>query len=199
MTGKADELQALLAPTVASLGLELLGVEFVPSGASALLRLFIDAPGRHVGIEDCEAVSREVSALLDVEDPIATEYTLEVSSPGIDRPLFTIAQFARWIGDEAKVALRLPQQGRRRITGRIVSADGDTVVLADAQGEIAVKFDNIDKARLHPDLVALGLAPQPKPGGKPSRARRAANAGDESTTNANGAASSAPTDPLDEA
>jgi ribosome maturation factor RimP len=195
MSGKAEELQALLAPTVASLGLELLGVEFVPSGASALLRLFIDAPDRHVGIEDCEAASREVSALLDVEDPISTEYTLEVSSPGIDRPLFTIAQFARWVGDEAKVALRLPQQGRRRITGRIVSAEGDTLVLADAQGEVTVKFDNIDKARLNPDFVALGLAPQPKPGGR--RPRRKANGGD--ATNASDAASPAPTDPLDEA
>jgi len=198
MSGKAEELQAMLAPTVASLGLELLGVEFVPSGASALLRLFIDAPDRHVGIEDCEAASREVSALLDVEDPIASEYTLEVSSPGIERPLFTIAQFARWVGDEAKVALRLPQQGRRRITGRIVSAEGDTLVLADAQGEITIKFDNIDKARLNPDLVALGLAPQPKPGGRAPRKRPAAGATGNGK-NANGAASSAPTDPLDEA
>ena len=201
MTGKSEELQALLAPTVASLGLELLGVEFVPSGASALVRLYIDADGRHVGIEDCEATSREVSALLDVEDPIPTEYTLEVSSPGIDRPLFTVAQFARFVGDEAKVALRLPLQGRRRFTGRIVSAEGDTIVLADAQGELRVKHDNIDKARLNPDFVALGLAPQPKPGGKPGRARRAANAGaaGDGATNEHGTASSAPTDPSDEA
>jgi ribosome maturation factor RimP len=206
MAGKADELQALLAPTVASLGLELLGVEFVPSGASALLRLYIDAEGRHVGIEDCEAASREVSALLDVEDPIASEYTLEVSSPGIDRPLFTIAQFARFVGEEAKVQLRLPQQGRRRVTGRIVSADGDTVVLADAQGELAVKQDNIDKARLVPDFVALGLAAHPKPGGKPGRARRPANAGNGAGTNTTGAGAGAPADasdptadPLDEA
>jgi len=123
-----------------------------------------------------------------------------VSSPGIDRPLFTIAQFARWIGDEAKVALRLPQQGRRRITGRIVSAQGDTLVLADAQGEVTIKFDNIDKARLNPDFVALGLAPQPKPGGRAPRKRPTAGAtGNGASTNANGTASSAPTDPLDEA
>jgi ribosome maturation factor RimP len=201
MTGRSEDLQALLAPTVASLGLELLGVEFVPSGASALLRLYIDADGRHVGIEDCEAASREVSALLDVEDPIATEYTLEVSSPGIDRPLFTVAQFARFVGDEAKVTLRLPQQGRRRFTGRIVSAEGDTVVLADAQGEITVKQDNIDKARLNPDFVALGLAPQPRPGGKPGRARRAADAGarNGAAGNEHGTGSTAPTDPPDEA
>ena len=126
MQGKAEQIQALLAPTVASLGLELLGVEFVPSGHSALLRLYIDAPGRHVGIEDCEAASREVSALLDVEDPIESEYTLEVSSPGIDRPLFTVEQFARYIGEQAKLTLRLPQDGRRRFSGRIVSCAART-------------------------------------------------------------------------
>ena len=119
MTGKATELGELLAPTVAALGLELLGVEFAPTGNSALLRLYIDAPERNVAIEDCEAVSREVSAVLDVEDPIASQYTLEVSSPGIDRPLFTPAQFARFTGEQA---------------------------------------------RLVPDLVALGIAPQPRPG-----------------------------------
>ena len=173
MQGKAEQIQALLAPTVASLGLELLGVEFVPSGHSALLRLYIDAADRHVGIEDCEAASREVSALLDVEDPIESEYTLEVSSPGIDRPLFTVAQFARFLGEQAKVALRLPQDGRRRFTGRIVAAaDGRVQFDVDGVGELSVAMDNIEKARLQPDLVALGLAPQPKPGGPRGRRKK---------------------------
>ncbi|MFY8207141.1 MAG: ribosome maturation factor RimP, partial [Arenimonas sp.] len=100
MTGKALELKELLEPTVRGLGLELLGVEFSPAAGNALLRLYIDAPERLVSIEDCEAVSREVSANLDVNDPIASQYTLEVSSPGIDRPLFTLAQFARQIGEQ---------------------------------------------------------------------------------------------------
>ena len=182
MAGKADEIQALLAPTVASLGLELLGVEYVPSGASALLRLYIDIQGRQVGVEDCESASREVSALLDVEDPIASEYTLEVSSPGIDRPLFSVAQFARWAGEQAKVQLRLPKDGRRRFTGRIVSAAGDTIVMKDDTGEFTIAHDNIDKARLVPDLVALGLAAAPKPGGPRGKKSRpdaaAAAAGD---------------------
>ncbi|HEX5693953.1 MAG TPA: ribosome maturation factor RimP, partial [Arenimonas sp.] len=119
MTGKATEISELLAPTVAALGLELLGVEFAPTGNSAMLRLYIDAPGRHVAIEDCEAVSREVSAVLDIEDPIASEYTLEVSSPGIDRPLFTAEQFGRFIGEQAKLTLRMAQDGRRRFIARI--------------------------------------------------------------------------------
>ena len=172
MTGKAEEIQEMLAPTVASLGLELLGVEFVPSSSSALLRLYIDVDGRHVGIEDCEAVSREISALLDLNDPISSEYTLEVSSPGIDRPLFTVAQFARFVGEQAKLNLRLPQDGRRRLHGRIVSAEGDSIVIAEEKGEYTVARENIEKARLVPDLVALGLAAEPKPGGQRGKRRK---------------------------
>lgn len=172
MTGKADEIAAMLAPTVSALGLELLGVEFAPTGNSALLRLYIDAPERGVGIEDCEAVSREVSAQLDVEDPIASMYTLEVSSPGIDRPLFTPAQFARFTGEQAKLTLRVPVDGRRRFQARILGVEGDDVLLAHEAGDMRVAHANIEKAKLVPDLVALGLAPQPKPGA-PGGARRA--------------------------
>lgn len=165
MSGKAEEIRDMLAPTVEALGLELLGVEYAPSTGSAMLRLYIDKPEVGVGIEDCEAVSREVSALLDVNDPIATEYTLEVSSPGIDRPLFGAAQFARHLGDEAKLTLRVPQEGRRRLQGRIARVEGDRVVIAEEKQEYEVAEANIEKARLVPDFVALGLAPQPKPTG----------------------------------
>lgn len=168
MTGKATEICDLLAPTVAELGLELLGVEFQPTGNNALLRLYIDvAEGteRHVAIEDCEAVSREVSAVLDVEDPIASQYTLEVSSPGIDRPLFTPAQFARFAGEQVKLNLRLPVDGRRRFQARIEGVQGSEVALDFEGRPMRVAHENIEKARLVPDLVALGLAPQPKPSG----------------------------------
>lgn len=171
MTDKAQDIVALLAPTVGSLGLELLGAEYLPSPGGALLRLYIDVPEgeeRLVGIEDCEAVSREVSAQLDVEDPISGHYTLEVSSPGVDRPLFTPAQFQRFAGEQAKVALKLPQDGRRRFQGRIVRADGDTIVLDVDGTEIPFAADNLDKARLVPDWVALGLAPAPRPGKPPA-------------------------------
>lgn len=176
MSGKAEEIAELLSPTVAALGLELLGIEFAPSGGSALLRLYIDAPGRHVGIEDCEAVSREVSALLDVEDPISTEYTLEVSSPGIDRPLFTLAQFERFVGEQVKLHLRLPQDSRRRLQGRILRIEGQSVVIGEGtDGRETVEFkvarDNIEKARLVPDLAALGLVAS-KPGGERGKRRK---------------------------
>ena len=175
MTGKATEISNLLAPTVEGLGLELLGVEFAPTGNSALLRLYIDVTDtdRHVAIEDCEAVSREVAAVLDVEDPITSQYTLEVSSPGIDRPLFTPAQFARFVGEQAKLTLRLAQDGRRRFIARITGVEGDVVLLAHEAGDMRVPHDNIEKARLVPDLVALGLAAQPKPTG-PGGSRRKA-------------------------
>jgi len=171
MTDKAQDIVALLAPTVGSLGLELLGAEYLPSPGGALLRLYIDVPAgdeRQVGIEDCEAVSREVSAQLDVEDPISGHYTLEVSSPGLDRPLFTPAQFQRYTGEQAKVGLRLPQDGRRRLQGRILRVEGDTIVIDVDGTEFPVAAGNIDKARLVPDWVALGLAPAPKPGKPPA-------------------------------
>lgn len=165
---KASDIAALLAPTVQSLGLELLGVEYLPAPGGATLRLYIDVPvaeaaERSVGIEHCEAVSREVSAQLDVEDPISGHYTLEVSSPGVDRPLFDAAQFARFQGEQAKVALKLPQDGRRRLTGRIASVQGDTITFDVDGAPVAVDAGNIEKARLVPDWAALGMGRE-KPG-----------------------------------
>jgi len=172
VTDKAGQITTLLAPTVAALGLELWGAEYLPASGNALLRLYIDvdadsaAEGRVVGIEDCEAVSREVSALLDVEDPISGHYTLEVSSPGLDRPLFTAPQFARFGGEAVKLTLRVPQDGRRRVQGRIASVEGETVSLDVDGAVIVVEMDNIDKARLVPDWEALGLVPGKKKSGK---------------------------------
>jgi ribosome maturation factor RimP len=174
VTDKADDIAALLSPTVASMGLELLGIEYLPAPGGATVRLYIDVPqaeadARMVGIEDCEAVSREVSAQLDVEDPITGNYTLEVSSPGIDRPLFGAAQFARFVGESAKVTLKLPQDGRRRLQGAILRVEGDTVVFDVDGAEFAVAAVNIEKARLVPDWVALGLAPAQDKSGRDAR------------------------------
>ena len=185
MSDKAADIAALLAPTVQALGLELLGAEYLAMPGAAVLRLYIDKPGagplhgmledgqhsaQHVGIEDCEAVSREVSAVLDVEDPISGHYTLEVSSPGVDRLLFSAAQCARFTGEQAKVVLKLPQDGRRRFHARIAAVEGEQVVFEiEAKPEalrLPVAFDNIEKIRLVPDWAALGLAPV-KPGKGP--------------------------------
>lgn len=178
MSDKAVEIAALLAPTIESLGVELLGVEYLSSPGNATLRLYIDVPAdseavvdpeavpRSVTIEECEAVSREVSAQLDVEDPISSNYTLEVSSPGLDRPIFSAAQFARFTGETVKVTLRLPQDGRRRLQGVIAGVSGDMITLQVDGADFVLKFANVEKARLVPDWAALGLAPV-KPGSKP--------------------------------
>ena len=179
MTDKSDEIAALLSPTVESLGLELLGIEYLPAPGGATVRLYIDVPQseggsadagqRSVGIEDCEAVSREVSAQLDVADPISGNYTLEVSSPGLERPLFGAAQFARFVGETAKATLKLPQDGRRRLQGAILRVEGATVVFEVDGAELAVDAANIDKAKLVPDWVALGLAPAMDKSGRDAR------------------------------
>lgn len=183
MADKATDISNLLSPTVQALGLELLGIEYLPIQGGSLLRLYIDIPAdavgdagapRMVGIEDCESVSREVSARLDVEDPISGNYTLEVSSPGVDRPLFTPAQFTRFTGEQVKIALKLPQDGRRKLQGRIAAVEGDRVDLdVDAKPEpqrVSVAFENIEKARLIPDWAALGFGPsKQEPPAKPGR------------------------------
>ncbi|MBO9718005.1 MAG: ribosome maturation factor RimP [Pseudoxanthomonas sp.] len=188
MSEKHSEIAELLGPTVESLGLELLGIEYLPAPGGATLRLYIDVPAatggeaeRTVTIEDCEAVSREVSAQLDVADPISGNYTLEVSSPGLDRPLFTPAHFARFLGEQAKVGLKLPQDGRRRLQGTILRVEGGTVVFGLDGAEFAVAADNIDKARLVPDWAALGMAPtknspsKGKPGKGDSTGKQSSN------------------------
>ena len=164
MTDKADEIATLLSPTVSAMGLELLGIEYLPAPGGATVRLYIDVPQgeaseRSVGIEECEAVSREVSAQLDVEDPISGNYTLEVSSPGMDRPLFGAGHFARFVGESAKVVLKLPQDGRRRLQGAILRVEGTSIVFDLDGSEFLVDAANVEKARLVPDWAALGLAP----------------------------------------
>lgn len=162
---KDDELIQLINPIVADLGLECLGIEYAPSRGNSLLRVYIDVADRPVTIEDCEAVSRELSAQLDVNDPIAGRYTLEVSSPGIDRPLFTPAQFTRFIGETAKIALNLPMDGRKRLLGPIVAVEDDRITIEQDGTPVVVPHDNIQKAKLVPDYAALGLAPEkPRPG-----------------------------------
>lgn len=161
------DVQALaqrVAPALEELGLECLGIEWIPGSGGGLLRLYIERGDAPVTVEDCEAASREVSALMDVEDPIPGHYVLEVSSPGIDRPLFSAEQFARFVGDEAKVTLKLPREGRRRLRGRIVEVAGECITLEVDGTRMDVRPNEIESARLVPDWQALGYAPKPKPG-----------------------------------
>ena len=146
-----DRLLALLEPLVEQLGYELVDIEWASAPRSGLLRVYQDLPaGRegHIGIEDCETVSREVSALLDVEDPLPGAYTLEVSSPGFDRVLRKPAHFRRFVGERVWLELQLPRDGRRRFTGTLVRAT-DTGVELEVDGQpVEVAFTEIGKARL---------------------------------------------------
>jgi len=142
-----DRLIGLLEPLLARLGYELVELEYTSGRAHAQLRLFIDKEGG-VGLEDCERVSREVSSLLDVEDPIPSAYTLEVSSPGFDRVLRTQAHFGRFVGSRVFVELKEPREGRRRYTGTLLTVDTEGIALEVDREQVAVRFAEIGKARL---------------------------------------------------
>ena len=142
-----ERLIALIEPLVGRLGYELVELEQTSGRGSAVVRLFIDGP-EGVGLTDCERVSREVSALLDVEDPIPTAYTLEVSSPGSDRVLRTRAHFARFVGSRVHVELCAPRDGRRRYTGKLLSAEEAGIALEVDGQRVPVSFAEIGKARL---------------------------------------------------
>ncbi len=150
-----DRLEELLRPVVEDLGYEYVGIEYASNPKNRVVRLYIDQPETGIGLEDCETVSREVSALMDVEEPISGQYTLEVSSPGVERPLFTAEQFGRYLGEEASVQLQLPMDGRRKFRGTIVGVTEETVqLLVDGQ-EVELAVSVMAKARLKPDLDAL--------------------------------------------
>jgi ribosome maturation factor RimP len=147
-----QELQAMLEPAINVLGCELVGIEYLPQGKRSLLRIYIDKPSG-VTIDDCSDVSHQVSAILDVEDPIREQYTLEVSSPGLDRPLFSQAHFERFNGSLARLKLRLPHEGRRNFTGRLLGLTDDGAVRMEVDGEThTFTLDEIDKARLVPEI-----------------------------------------------
>ncbi|WP_040296673.1 ribosome maturation factor RimP [Alcanivorax hongdengensis] len=148
MSKRTEQLTELLAPVVEDLGFELWGLEYL-QGRGAVLRLFIDHDDG-ITVDNCAAVSHEVSGVLDVEDPIPGEYNLEVSSPGMDRPLFHLAQFARYIGEDVQLKLLAPVAGKRKMTAAIVAVDGDTLVVTLDGETLRVPYSQVDRARLQP-------------------------------------------------
>jgi ribosome maturation factor RimP len=144
----AEQIAELIAPTVEALGLELWGIELQQQGKYSLLRIYIENREDGVGIEDCEKVSRQVSALLDVEDPISGEYTLEVSSPGMDRPLFTAEQFGLYVGETVNIRLRTAMQGRRKFKGVIERVNEGVVDLLVDGESVAIQLTDLDKANI---------------------------------------------------
>ena len=142
-----ERLIALIEPVLARSGYELLELEYAAGRSQAVVRLFIDTP-TGVTVDDCERVSREVAALLDVDDPIPTAYSLEVSSPGFDRLLRTPAHFERFVGSRVFVELKAPRAGRRRYTGMLRAVDATGIELEVDKQKVEVAFEEIGKARL---------------------------------------------------
>jgi ribosome maturation factor RimP len=142
-----SEIEQLIQPTVQSLGYELWGCEYLAQGKHSLLRIYIDKPDG-IDVKDCEIVSHQVSAILDVDDPIPGNYSLEVSSPGIPRPLFHANQYERYIGLNAYIKLSRPVAGKRKYIGTIVSVNEQTLILNIEQVQQEFLFSNIVKANL---------------------------------------------------
>ena len=142
-----ERLIALIEPVLVRLGYELVELEYAAGRSQAVVRIFIDKP-EGIAVEDCERVSREVAALLDVDDPIPTAYTLEVSSPGFDRVLRIAAHFERFVGSRVFVELKVPRAGRRRYTGTLQAVNPTGIELEVDKQKVEVPFDEIGKARL---------------------------------------------------
>jgi ribosome maturation factor RimP len=142
-----ERLIALIEPVLARLGYELVELEYAAGRSQAVVRLFIDTPAG-ITVDDCERVSRDVAALLDVDDPIPTAYTLEVSSPGFDRVLRTPAHFERFVGERVFVELKAPRAGRKRYTGVLQVASATGIELEVDKQKVEVRFEEIGKARL---------------------------------------------------
>lgn len=148
MATREQQLVDLLEPTIEAMGYELVHLEVVRA-KTVIVRIFIDKPDG-VNLTDCEAVSQQVSGVMDVEDPITSEYNLEVSSPGWDRPLVKPEHFERFLGERAAIQLGMAMQGRRKFTGEITQVDGRQIVITVDGEAVSIDFDQIEKARLAP-------------------------------------------------
>ena len=151
MNRKEAELEALLSPVVALEDCEIWGVEYFSRGKHSKLALYIDRE-EGISVEDCERVSRRVSDVLDVEEALSGAYTLEVSSPGMDRILFKPEQFERCTGEKVEVRLNYPVEGSKRIVGVLVGLeDGEAVVRVD-EDEYLLPLENVQRARVVPQF-----------------------------------------------
>jgi ribosome maturation factor RimP len=150
MAARAEVLQEIIEPVVKALGFHLWGIEYIGQGRHTLLRIYIDKEGG-INIEDCAEASRHISSILDVEDPISSEYTLEVSSPGLDRILFTLEQFQAHIGHVIKVRLTEGFTGRRNFSGKLENIVNSEIVLIVGEEEFTIPYELVEKANVVSD------------------------------------------------
>ena len=152
MARVTDGLTEMLESAVTALGYELVGVEYLSQGRHSVLRIYIDSENG-ITLDDCERVSHQVSGVLEVEDPIRGQYNLEVSSPGLDRPLFNLSHFDRFKGHKVQIKLRRPLDGRRKFNGVIETVENEQVVIRENESEAtALTMDDIEKANLVPEI-----------------------------------------------
>ena len=168
LSNKTQALQDLIAPAVQACGVDLWGIEFLPQGKRSLLRIYIDkeidqnaAPvlnedgeeeqGRGIGVQDCVRVTQQVGAMLDVHDPISGEYSLEVSSPGWDRPFFQLEQMSAYVGHQVALRLISAVDNRRKFQAKLVAVDLENEMIqveVEKQQVLDIDSHNIDKANL---------------------------------------------------
>ena len=146
-----ERIRSLLEPVLEAMGYELVHVQLVGSGRNTTLRVYIDTPDG-ITLADCETVSRQVSGVLDVEDPVPGGYQLEVSSPGLDRPLVKAAHFQQFLGHRIRVRLRESVVGRRNYTGDLLSYETGSITVAVDGERHELALDDIDSARVVPDI-----------------------------------------------
>lgn len=151
MSAKLKQLHGLIEPGVVALGFQLWGIEYITQGRTSTLRVYIDAE-KGIDVDDCAKVSHQVSGVLDVEDPITGHYTLEVSSPGMDRPLFTLEQFSDYAGSQVQVRLRVAFDGRRKFKGLLNGVEGDDVLVVVDNEEYLLPIEYIDRANVIPQF-----------------------------------------------
>lgn len=147
MSEVSAKIVAMLEPTASALGFELIRVTY-GGGRKPTLQIMAERPDGTMTVDDCAILSREVSALLDVEDPLSGEYLLEVSSPGIDRPLTRRKDFERWMGFDAKVEMNTQIDGRRRFRGKLLALDADDLTVETDEGTIVLDLSDVSKAKL---------------------------------------------------
>jgi len=144
---KVDKLNEMLKPSVEALGFEFIGVEYIGQGKHSVLRVYIDHE-KGINVDDCASVSHQVSGILEVEDPIVSQYNLEVSSPGMERPFFTLEHYVPYVGRVVSIRCHVGVEGRRKFKGELAAINNEVLtVVVDGQ-DYDIDFQDIDKANL---------------------------------------------------
>lgn len=148
MESLVEKIEAAITPSVSGLGFELVQVKWMDSKKGSLLQIMAERADGSMTLDDCEKLSRQISAVLDVEDVIPTAYRLEVGSPGIDRPLTRLSDYPKYVGHAVKIETVLPIEGRKRFTGAIKAVEGQDVVVTVDNYDVALPFADIQSSKL---------------------------------------------------